>query len=91
MMSSGGATVRDRAAHGFRLGLTRPPLAAELDRLVALYEQSRQRFQKDPMQAKQLATDPIGPVPKGMEVSELAAWTLVGNVLMNLDEFVARP
>ena len=35
-------------------------------------------------------TDPLGPLPQGMEPVELAAWTVVGNVLLNLDEMFAK-
>jgi hypothetical protein len=31
------------------------------------------------------ATDPLGPLPAGMEPAELAAWTALANVLVNLD------
>ena len=38
-----------------------------------------------------MATEPLGPVPAGMDtVAELAAWTVVGNVLLNLDEMFAK-
>jgi hypothetical protein len=37
-----------------------------------------------------MATKPIGPVPPGVDVAELAAWTVVGNVLLNLDETIAK-
>ena len=41
-------------------------------------------------EAQQLATEPLGPLPPGMDVVELAAWTVVGNVLLNLDEMFAK-
>jgi hypothetical protein len=91
MVTSGGETVRDRAFYGFRLSLARSPRDAELDLLEKLYEKSLARFDKEREQATLLATIPLGPLPKGMDAAELAAWTVVGNVLMNLDEFVARP
>ena len=40
--------------------------------------------------AAKLATDPLGPVPDGANVAELAAWTVVGNVLLNLDEMFMK-
>ena len=49
-----------------------------------------QRYRADSAAAMPLATDPLGPVPQGMDVAELAAWTVVGNVLLNLDEALAR-
>jgi Protein of unknown function (DUF1553)/Protein of unknown function (DUF1549)/Planctomycete cytochrome C/NedA-like, galactose-binding domain len=90
LVSKGGATVKERAAYGFRLCLSRPPADRELSRLAGLYEQALARFRKAPADAMKLATDPLGPAPKGMDMAELAAWTVVGNVLMNLDEFLAR-
>jgi hypothetical protein len=37
-----------------------------------------------------MANDPIGPAPKDADITELAAWTTVANVVMNLDEFLMR-
>ena len=78
--------VRDRLAHGFRLCLTRRPTSAELDRLVALYQQQLDNYRRDtPAAAKLLAgTNRELPEP------ELAALTLVSNVLLNLDEMVTK-
>jgi hypothetical protein len=38
----------------------------------------------------QLATDPLGPLPAGYEASELAAWTVVANVILNLDGVLTK-
>ena len=40
--------------------------------------------------ALKMATDPLGPAAKEADVSDLAAWTTVANVVMNLDEFLMR-
>ena len=37
-----------------------------------------------------MATDPLGPLPDGMKAEELAACTVVGNVLLNLDEMFMK-
>ena len=37
-----------------------------------------------------MATKPIGAAPEGVDVAELAAWTLVGNVLLNMDETLMK-
>ena len=37
-----------------------------------------------------LATIPLGPLPDGVDADVAAAWTVVGNVLLNLDETLAK-
>jgi hypothetical protein len=79
-----------RAAHGFRLCLSRPPRQDESKRLVDLFETTRRQFAAAPASAAALATKPLGPAPKDMNVVDLAAWTVVANVLLNLDETLAK-
>ena len=73
------------------LAVGRPATPQEEARLTALYEQSRARFERDPAKAKLLATSLIGPLPEGMNEVEAAAWTLVANVVLNLDETLSKP
>jgi mono/diheme cytochrome c family protein len=90
MVKEGGATIESRLTYGFRLCLARPPQAKELTRLTALFTQARGDFAKNLQEATKLATDPLGPLAKGQEPAEMAAWTLVGNVLLNLDEVFSK-
>jgi mono/diheme cytochrome c family protein len=90
IVAEGGASPRDRALYGFRRCLARPPSEAELSRLVSLYEESKKRYGADPKRAMSMATEPLGPVPQGADTAELAAWTVVGNVLINLDEMFLK-
>jgi hypothetical protein len=90
MVKEGGATDADKARHGFRLALARPPSDMELAKLVKLHADSVAEFAKDKAKAASLATDPLGPLPAGMEVTDLAAWTTVANVLLNLDETLMK-
>jgi hypothetical protein len=77
---------REKARYGFRLVLTRAPGEEETGRLVRLYREARERLAGEPEKAARLASAPIGPLPAGAEAADLAAWTVVGNVLLNLDE-----
>ena len=88
--SNGGTTPEDRARYGFRLAMSRPPHDAETARLVSLYQQSLARFSQNAEESKKMATDPLGDAPAQADVAELAAWTVVGNVLLNLDEFLMK-
>jgi len=90
VLREGGTMTEAKAKYGFRLCLTRPPSERELARLVALYEKAHERYRKDSKQAEQLATQPLGPLPSGVDRVELAAWTVVGNVLLNLDEMFSK-
>jgi hypothetical protein len=55
-----------------------------------LYERVVEQYAADPRSAKDIATMPIGPLPEGIDVVSAAAWTVVGNVLLNLDETLAK-
>ena len=58
--------------------------------LLELYARAHERFQADDEKARAVATQPLGELPKGFDVAELAAWTVVGNVLLNLDEMLMK-
>ena len=85
IMKEGGATPQERAAFALKLCLVRPPSQPQIDSLLALYQSELAHFQSDAAAAKKLATDPLGPAPEGMSEAELAAWTVVANVVLNLD------
>jgi hypothetical protein len=76
-----------RVAYAFRLCVGRAPTPPELNRLLTLVNNERQNFSKDTEAASLL-----GKAKKsGQEdVAQLAAWTVVGNVLLNLDETVTK-
>ena len=81
----------EKLAQGFRWTLVRAPKSEELKPLLALYAKSRERFSREPQQALAVATVPLGPLATDANVAEFAAWTVVGNVLLNLDEFLMKP
>jgi hypothetical protein len=85
-----GKMTDERVTFAFRACLGRPPTDKEVSRLVALFDESKATYSKDTKKAEALATDPIGPLPKGADAADLAAWTTVCNVLLNLDEMLMR-
>ena len=85
-----GPTPAERARLGFQLCLARPPTEPEQTRLLQLHAQALARFRAQPAQAMALATEPLGPLSPEIDVADVAAWTVVGNVLLNLDEMLAR-
>ena len=90
IVKEGGETEASRVIFAFRTCLTRPPNASEAKRLADLYQTVHADYAKDTAKAKRMATQPLGAAPEGMNEVDLAAWTVVSNVLMNLDETLAR-
>lgn len=89
--AEGGKSTESRIAFAVELCLARPPQEAESKALTELYRRTKNRLVDRPEDALALATDPLGPLEKNQDATELAAWTVVGNVLLNLDEFLMRP
>jgi hypothetical protein len=83
-------STRQKVEYAFRTCLTRSPKEAEAARLVKLYETAKEQLAKTPDKALDLATNPLGPLPPKADAADLAAWTVVSNVLLNLDETLAR-
>jgi len=81
----------DKLRAGFRGCLVREPSEKELAELLMLFNRSLGRFTGDAVQATAIATNPLGALPVGADVAAHAAWTVVGNVLLNLDEFLMKP
>ncbi len=80
----------ERIKHAMLTCTARLPDAHELESLSRLLADSRQELAQTPEAANRLATEPIGPTPPGASAVELAAWTVVGNVLLNLDEILMK-
>ena len=71
----------------FESVLSRPPTKKESETVAQLFEMETTHYQTRPGQAKKLATSVLGePKEKREEYSTLAAWTVVSNTLLNLDE-----
>lgn len=84
----------DRVRDAVRRVLARMPSAAETKHLVQLFETALTAYRSEPEQAAALIASPEilsdSPGVKPADVPELAAWTAVANVLLNLDEVLMR-
>jgi hypothetical protein len=90
IVREGGESVRSRAAHGLELCLLRAPGEERVSVLVDLYEGELEVFSRDEAAALALATDPLGPLEEGQSPAEMAAWTVVANVLLNQDALLVK-
>lgn len=87
------AAVTDeaRVSHAFRLLLARAPKPAELEILVAGVNEHLARFRADPKAAKSLITAGESPCDASLDAAELAAYTTIAGLILNLDEAITKP
>jgi hypothetical protein len=81
---------QQRLRIAFEFCASRSPTAEELPMLENLLSLAKQQLSDQPQEAMKLATDPLGPLPPDADTIELAAWTTVCNVLLNLDEVLMK-
>ncbi|MCI0622597.1 MAG: DUF1553 domain-containing protein, partial [Acidobacteria bacterium] len=87
MMEDGGDSVESRIRYGFRLCVARQPRPEELSALIRQFGLQQSRFAREGVAAQSVVAE--SPWAKGRE-AETAAWTLVANVLLNLDETITK-
>jgi len=93
VVREGGANDDARIAFAFRLCTARKPTKREAEVLLGLLTDQTKRFSADGADPWQLAAgDPKHPpaLPEGVVPAQLAAWTAVSRVLLNLDETITK-
>lgn len=83
--------VDARLARAFRAATSRRPDAGELDVLREALAGLRRRFEADPAAAEALVAVGESAVPLDLPAPQLAAWTAVASLVLNLDEAIHRP
>ncbi len=90
VMKEGGPSDEERAVYAFRLATARRPDNEELAVLLDVYRASLQRYEKDREAAGQLVSVGESRPDESLDTSRLAAWTMVANMLLNLDETLTK-
>jgi hypothetical protein len=90
ILREGGKDTAARLRFALQLCLTRPPEQKQIDALRELYESELATYRTDIESARKLASKPLGELPKDLDVTEAAAWTVVANVLLNLDGVLTK-
>jgi mono/diheme cytochrome c family protein len=86
MIDEGGDDLRARIVYGFRVCVARTPKEKEVERLTALYRRQMDGFDANAAEAGKIARNHS---PQAT-AAEFAAWTMVANVLLNLDEMLTK-
>jgi len=81
VLAEGGPAPEARAELAFRLCVSRKPKAGEVDRILRWHEEQQRFFARHEEDARKIAGDAD---------ADVAAWTMVANVLLNLDETLTK-
>jgi hypothetical protein len=90
ILTEGGASSDDRLVYGFRLVTARHPNEKEMNSLRKGLDKQLAAFNTDKSAADKLLA--YGDLPRNtsLESVEYAAWTMVANLLINLDETINK-
>lgn len=90
ILHQGGPTDTERLRYGFRLVTARSPSEKETSVLEQVLQEQRDLFKTNVEAARQAISVGDSPVPADLAASELAAYAMVANLLINLDEAVTK-
>jgi hypothetical protein len=89
-LAEGGPTTEERITFLYRTLLARRPDADEVRLVTANLMRQRELYRADPAAARRLVATGESPSRRVAPVDETAAWTMVANLLLNLDETLNR-
>jgi hypothetical protein len=90
IIRDGGPNTEERIRLAYNRALSRAPRPEELKLLAATYQRHLEQFKSDSAAATELIKAGEWPVPQDIEAPELAAWTSVARVILNLHETITR-
>jgi hypothetical protein len=90
MMREGDAAPETRIDFAFRLATSRRPKAAEREILVDSFHYHLDSYKSRPEAAVKLLSEGESPRPEDLDAGELAAYTAVASLILNLDETVTK-
>src|SRR5262249_10385541 len=83
-------STEERIALGFRLATARPPSVKETAVLRKVYEKQLDVYERDEQAALKLLAVGESRRDEQLRPAELAAWTVVASVILNLDEAITK-
>jgi hypothetical protein len=90
-LNEGGKSDGERLTYAFRLCLSRPPDEHEKATLGALVVKERKRIADGVLNAVEVATGTKdGTLPDSLRPDDMAVYTIVARVLLNLDETITK-
>jgi hypothetical protein len=90
ILTSGAADDQQRIRWAWRQVLGRHPKPKEVQLLAELLNKHQSAFAADQESAEMLVEVGVSDRPRGIDIVELAAWTSICRVLLNLNETITR-
>ena len=90
IIKEGGSQTEARLGWAWQQALDRKPRRDEVKTCSALLEKHFADYRQDPKSAEAVLRVGQSPLPAGIDPAELAAWTSVGRVILNLHETITR-
>jgi hypothetical protein len=90
IVAEGGATPESRIEYGYKLLLARAPSAKQRQILLTTEARFAADFRNDPTAANQFLQQGESPMNRAADPSELAAWTSIASLLLNMDEAITK-
>ncbi len=93
VLREGGPDDASRIIHAFRLCTSRHPSDFEQNEIQRLILSRRERLKKGELMAADIAFSPLTKptaIPPDVTPNEIAVWTIVSRVLLNLDETITK-
>ena len=90
VIHEGGPTAETRLTYAFRLAMSRKPSPQETQILLKTYHQRLAHYQQDNAGAKALISTGDSARDETIGENDLAAWTSVMSLILNLDEVITK-
>ncbi len=89
-LAEGGAATAERIVYLYRTVLSRRPEADEVRLLATALEKQRAIYRRDPAAATKVVDSGESKPKRAVPDVEIAAWTMIANLMLNLDETLNR-
>jgi hypothetical protein len=90
VLQQGGDSVEDRVRWLWKVLTARLPSDDEVAIVAEAFDEHYQRYKADPTAALALVSFGESPVQGEIETASLAAWTMISNLVLNLDESLCK-
>ena len=90
MMKEGGSQPEQRFDYAWRLALARPASDAEKQVMLDTLQRFEKRYQADTKAAEEFLSNGDSQQDKALDIAELAAYTTVASLILNLDETITK-